>query len=84
MTTNATVLIIVVVLIAVISIMYLFILFEMYKNKKFIFAPYQPSAPPDSFKPLGSVTPMTPQEIAERNALINNRIRDTQLGVTSI
>jgi flagellar basal body-associated protein FliL len=55
----------------ILVIVYIIVMFEMYKNKKFIFTPYvQPTPPNPSFYPLGSVTPMTADEIAQRNAII--------------
>jgi len=57
--------------ILIILIIYIIVMFELYKQKAFIFATYAPPAPPaNSFHPLGTVTPMTQDEINERNALI--------------
>lgn len=68
-TTAASITILIVVL--VIMIVYALIMFETYKNDTFIFTPYTPPAPPpNTFFPLGNVTPMTQEEIAARNAII--------------
>lgn len=46
-------------------------MFELYKKQTFIFAPYvPPPPPPNSFYPLGSITPLTQEEIDQRNAII--------------
>lgn len=46
-------------------------MFEFYKKQTFIFTPYTPPPPPpNSFYPLGSVTPLTPEQIDQRNAII--------------
>lgn len=45
-------------------------MYELYKNKLFIFASYIPSSPPNSFYPLGKVTPLSQEEIDHRNAVI--------------
>lgn len=70
---------IIVVLLILVSIIYLAVIFEFYKKKEYIFSPYIPSTPPaSSFHPLGSVTPLTPQQIEDRNAIINNHLRSAQ------
>ena len=52
-------------------IVYAIVMFEIYKNQTFIFTPYQqPAPPPNTFRPLGNVTPLTQEEINQRNALI--------------
>lgn len=57
--------------IIIIIIIYVIVLFELYKQKRFIFAPYVPPNPPDRyFYPLGNVTPLTQEEIEQRNAII--------------
>lgn len=57
--------------ILVIIIVYVIVMFELYKKQTFIFTPYiPPSPPPNSFYPLGSTTPMTSEEIDQRNAII--------------
>lgn len=55
----------------IIVIIYIIVLFELYKQKRFIFATYIPPTPPgDYFYPLGSVQPLTQEEIDHRNAII--------------
>lgn len=55
----------------VIMIIYMIVIFEFYKNQTFIFAPYVPPTPPTNyFYPLGSVTPLTQEQIEQRNAII--------------
>lgn len=50
-------------------------MFELYKRKEFIFAPYIPLTPPSNhFYPLGRVTPLTPIQIEQRNAIIRASI----------
>jgi len=56
--------------ILVIIIVYVLVMFELYRNQKFIFAPYVPPSPPNSFYPLGTITPMTQEEIDRRNNII--------------
>ena len=59
------------IFILVIVIVYVIVMFELYKQQKFIFAPYiPPPPPPNSFYPLGSVTHLTQDEIDQRNAVI--------------
>lgn len=59
------------IIILIIIIIYVIVMFELFKKKKFIFAPYTPPpAPPNSFYPLGNITPMTQDEIDQRNAII--------------
>lgn len=58
--------------ILIIMIIYVVMMFEFYKNKKFIFAPYnQPKPNSPHFYPLGKITPMTQEEIDHRNEIIN-------------
>lgn len=54
----------------VIIIVYAVVMFELYKKKTFIFTPYVPVKPSDAFFPLGKITPMTQEEIDERNEFI--------------
>ncbi len=57
--------------ILVIIIIYAIFMFEMYRKQQFIFAPYTPPpAPANAFYPLGSVRPMTQDEINTRNEVI--------------
>lgn len=52
-------------------IVYVIVMFELYKKQTFIFTPYTPPPPPpNSFYPLGSITPLTHEEIDQRNAII--------------
>lgn len=57
----------------VISIVYSVYIVIAWQSKTSIFTPYQPPTPPSKFEafyPLGTVTPMTAQEIKERNEII--------------
>lgn len=55
----------------IIFIAYVVLLFELYKNQTFIFTPYKQAEPPaNTFRPLGTVTPLTQEEINQRNAII--------------
>lgn len=59
----------------VIAIIYFIVLFECYKNKTFIYAPYTPPPPPvdqNPFYPTGDIIPLTPTEIATRSEYIND------------
>ena len=62
------------IFILVVIIIYVLVMFELYKKQKFIFTPYTSTNPPpkpsNSFYPLGSVTPMTQEEIDQRNSII--------------
>lgn len=59
-------------------IVYVIVLFELYKQQTFIFAPYTPPTPPSNyFYPLGKVTPLTPVQIEQRNAVIRASIGTT-------
>ena len=59
------------IFIFVVAIIYVIVLFELYKQKRFIFAPYVPPTPPAPFfYPLGKITPLTQEEIDHRNAVI--------------
>lgn len=49
-----------------ILVIYVIILFEMYKGKWGIFAPYVAPNLPNSFHPLGGVVQLTPQERYQR------------------
>lgn len=63
--------------ILVIIIIYVIAMFECYKNRTFIFTPYTPKAPPSeakAFYPLGTITALTPEQITERNNIINASI----------
>ena len=63
------------VLIFVVAIVYAIVMFECYKNKSFIFAKYNiPEPPKPYFRPLGVVTPMTQEEINERNRIIRQSV----------
>lgn len=62
------------ILIAILAIMiiYVIVMFECFKNQTFIFTPYAPPTPPGNFfYPLGTVTPLTQEEIDQRNVVIN-------------
>jgi len=58
------------IFILIVVIVYVIVMYELYKNKLFIFASYIPSSPPNSFYPLGKVTPLSQEEIDHRNAVI--------------
>lgn len=53
------------------------VIFETYRSQTFIFAPYVPPTPPSgTFYPLGEITPLTPDEIATRNAIIQDALNN--------
>jgi flagellar basal body-associated protein FliL len=63
------------VFVLVIIIVYTIVMFEMYKRGEFIFSPYVPKpAPPNSFYPLGTITPLTQEQINHRNDIIRASI----------
>lgn len=56
-----------------VGIIYALYIFFSFKSGTGIFTPYVPPAPPthmQPFYPLGTVTPMTADEIAKRNEII--------------
>jgi hypothetical protein len=56
-----------------VGIVFVLFVFYAYKNQTSIFTPYKPPTPPPelhAFYPLGTVTPMTAEEIARRNEII--------------
>jgi hypothetical protein len=58
----------------IIIIIYIIVIFECYKNKTFVFGNYTAPAPPASespFYPTGEIIPIPPEQIAERNRIIN-------------
>lgn len=68
----------IVVFLLVVVIAYTIFMFEMYKQQKFIFTPYVPPTPSEPyFYPLGNVTPLTAEEIEQRNKIINDSINAT-------
>lgn len=67
------------IFILIVIIIYTIVMFESFKKKSFVFAPYIPPTPPTNhFFPLGEVTPMTPSEIEQRNAIICSSYAATQ------
>lgn len=53
-------------------------LFEAYKSRTFIFAPYSPPpAPAGTFYPLRPIIPLDAEQIAARQLLISNSIPNT-------
>lgn len=66
------------ILIAILAIMiiYVIVMFECFKNQTFIFTPYvAPTPPANFFYPLGTVTPLTQEEIDQRNAIIRASVK---------
>lgn len=64
----------IVIFIVVTIIIYIIVMYELYRNNSFIFTIYPKPTPPASanaFYPLGTVTPLTADEIAMRNKIIN-------------
>lgn len=61
------------IFILIVIIIYVIVLFELYKNQQFIFAVYKAPSPPadqHAFYPLGSVRPLTQEEIDHKNMII--------------
>ena len=61
------------IFILIVIMIYVIVMFELYKNQAFIFAKYTPPSPPlsaNAFYPLGKVTPLTQEQIEQRNDII--------------
>lgn len=54
------------VIVGIALVIYAIILYVTFKNGTFIFAPYTPPPLPNSFQPLGAITPLTPAQQAAR------------------
>ena len=70
-------LIIIVILLLCITIGYIIFIFEAYKKKKFIFAPYKRPALSSDYKPFsitGKITPLTADEKYDRCKYIASQI----------
>ncbi len=68
-----------IVVVTVVLIAYFVFQFESYKNSTHLFAVEDP-VPDESlnvFYPTGEVIPLTDEEIAERNTLINNLLTES-------
>ena len=62
-----------IVFMLVIAIVYGIVLYVLYQNQSYIFSVYVPPDPPsnqNAYYPLGSVTPLTAEEIQNRNDII--------------
>jgi len=62
--------ILILILVVVILIVYVIAMYEFYKKQTFIFSPYTPKPRPDNAIYMGTITPLTPEAILERNAKI--------------
>lgn len=49
---------------------YIIVLFEMSKNKSFVFSENTPEKPDDAFYPLGKITPLTEEEKEHRRRIL--------------
>lgn len=59
------------IFIVVIFILYVIVMYELYINHEFIFATFIPPTPSTPhFYPLGTVTPLTQEQIDHRNEVI--------------
>lgn len=68
---NNYIILFIVIVLALILVIYIVVLYESWKHDKFVFKPYTPpNAPENTFYPLGNVTPATPEQLAERAALL--------------
>lgn len=65
---EATVIVIVILLL----VAFLIALFIMYHDSSGIFKPYVPPLQPGMFYPLGTITPLTAAEIAQRKQILSN------------
>lgn len=78
LTTPKNISVIILIVIIILIIIYGIVIFETYKSQTFIFSKYTPPSPPASqnaFYPLGSVTPLTQEQIDQRNAVIKASAR---------
>jgi len=67
--------------ILVVMIIYIIVMFSMYVSGSWIFAPYIPPTPQKPhYYPLGSVKPMTQEEINHRNEIITASIANNPPG----
>jgi hypothetical protein len=60
----------VLVTLIIILVVYIVLMFEWYKNRTVVFAPYTPPAPPadqNAFYPISNVQPMSQEDICRRN-----------------
>lgn len=69
---SATVSGILIVVMIFIIIGYLIALYEMYKNKSYIFESYVTVPPADGCQPLIAIVKLTPEEIAARAKLLQS------------
>lgn len=63
------------VLLAVLAvgmIVYIILVYESYKNKDWLFAPFNSPPPSNSCYPLGAVIKLSPDQIAKRAELLQN------------
>lgn len=68
---NGWIIFFLVIVLALIIVIYVVVLYESWKHNKFVFKPYTPPNPPsNTFYPLGDITPATPEQLAERAALL--------------
>ena len=59
----------------IVVLVYTIVMFELYKHQVGIFKPYKRPTPPGAhFFPLGTVTPLTPDELATKNQVITNSV----------
>ena len=69
--------VVVVFLVIASVVIYAIIMYELYKNSKWVFAPYVYQVPTNACQPLINVTQLTPDEIAARNALLKEALNIT-------
>ena len=67
---NTIAIVVILCLLFAVIMVYMIAMFELYKERKFIFSPYNVSKPSDAFYPLGQITQLTQEEIDTRNAVI--------------
>lgn len=58
------------VIMVVVVVAYAITIYELYKQEKWIFAPYQPKLLPNSCQPLIQVTRLTPDQVEARKAAL--------------
>lgn len=63
------------VVIILLIILYVIFVYICYAEKAIMYKPYVPPTPPENtYYPLGKITQLSPQQIANRNAIINEAL----------
>lgn len=66
----------IIILTFIVLIAYAIFIYEIYRQKKFIFTPYvKPTPPKPYFQPLGKITTLTPDQQAQRTKIFLESMR---------